>query len=179
VSSQAVADCRDGAILNMPLMTFGPLFGDVSGEMNVVYVSGAFMPAEADFIASNWNMTWSGDYTANGVVHGECNGQPVTVLLSNSTIRMNWQNAGQETITVGAGAFEAAYKIDYQAVTDGTLEGAGIVQAQLTVNAVQWYAPYVGLLRNEVVSATLSAGGITLPVIVNGSGELIEFRPSR
>jgi hypothetical protein len=176
-SSQAVADCLNGAILNMPLMTFGPLFGYVTGEMNTSHVSGTFMPAEADFAAADWNMSWSGEYVANGVVHGECNGQPATVLLTDSPFSMSWQTAGQETITVPAGTFEGAYKFNYQAVADGILEGGAGFQARLTVTAVQWYFPYVGLLRNEVVSATLNAGGLTLPVIVNGSGELVEFRP--
>jgi hypothetical protein len=181
VRTQAVADCQNGAILNFPLMVFGPLFGDeVAGEMNANHVSGVFLPAEADLIAADWNMAWNGEYTASGVIHTQYAGQAFTVLLSNSTIRMAWQNIGRETITVAAGTYADAYKVSHQAVADGTLEGGGaVVQAQLTVNAVQWYAPYVGLLRNEVVSATLTARGVTLPVLINGSGELIEFRPGQ
>jgi hypothetical protein len=40
-----------------------------------------------------------------------------------------------------------------------------------------WFVPYLGLIKNEPVSAEIAYMGISFPVTVNGTVELVEFQP--
>lgn len=99
------------------------------------------------------------------------------VTLSDSPLTMRWQNAGQETVTVPAGTFENAYKVTRATQVEASITLEGVTaRATLTIETVHWFAPYVGLLRNESVSASLTTFGITFPVEASGSVELVETR---
>jgi hypothetical protein len=175
-TSQTTVDCQEGAITNFPLMTLGSLFGDyLGGDIEIVYVSGIFMPSEAEFAASNWDMQWEGEYTAAGTVNLYAEGEETTVTLSDSPITMTWQNAGQETVTVPAGTFENAYKVTRTTQIQATITLEGLTgQGILTFETTHWFAPYVGLLKTEIVSAKLTTFGLTFPMEVTGSVELFE-----
>jgi hypothetical protein len=179
-TSQTTADCQDGGITNFPLMTLGSLFGNyLGGNIQMVYVSGVFAPAKVDLDASGWNMQWQGEYVAAGDVTLSSEGEQTTITLSDSPIRMTWQNAGQETITVPAGMFEEAYKVTRTAEVDATINAQGLSgQGTLTIETNHWFAPYVGLLKTEIVSAQLTTFGITFPIEMAGSSVvLFEYTP--
>ncbi|MBI4731843.1 MAG: hypothetical protein HY781_06910, partial [Chloroflexi bacterium] len=175
-TTQTTVDCQEGAITNFPLMTLGSLFGDyLGGDIEIVYVSGIFVPSEADLSASDWNMQWEGEYVAAGAVTLYAEGEETTVTLTDSPITMTWQNAGQETVTVPAGTFENAYKVTRTTQVEATISAEGLTgQGIITIETAHWFAPYIGLLKTEIVSATLTTFGITFPMEITGSVELFE-----
>lgn len=177
-TTETRVECQDGAITNFPLMTLGSLFGDyLAGDIEVEYVSGVFAPTVSDLEAAGWNMSWEGEYIASGTVTLEAEGEQTTVTLSDSPVTMRWQNAGQETVTVPAGTFENAYKVTRTTQVEASITLEGLTgRATLTIETVHWFAPYVGLLKTEIVSASLTTFGISFPVEVGGSVELFETR---
>ena len=179
-TTQTTANCQDGAITDFPLMTLGSLFGNyLAGDIQITYVSGIFAPSKTDLDASGWNMQWQGEYVAAGTVTLSAEGEQTTITLSDSPVRMTWQNAGQETITVPAGTFENAYKVTRTSEVDASINVEGLVgRGTLTFETAHWFAPYVGLLKTEIVSAHLTTMGISFPIEVTGSSvELFEFQP--
>jgi hypothetical protein len=178
VITHTTVDCQDGAIRNYPALTLATLFGDIAtGEAEVTYVDGIFMPAEADFVAAAWALDWTGDYTASGTLTVLEEGETTTGTLQESPVHVEWSLEGQEPVTVEAGSYPDAYKITRKAVVDATVLAQGMsVRATLTLNTVQWYAAGVGLLKSEVESASLSYMGISFPVQVKSRAELVEFR---
>ncbi len=178
VITHTTAECEEGAIKNYPLLTLGTLFGSVlTGEMNVEYVSGVFMPAESDLAAANWVTTWSGDYKANGTFAYTDEGETTTLTISDSPVHLEWSLVGPESVTVEAGNFKDAYKVTRKATIDVSLEVEEMnVQAKLIVNTDQWYAAGVGLLKSEVESASLGYMDSTFPVQAKNRVELMEFR---
>jgi len=179
-TTQTTANCQDGAITDFPLMTLGSLFGNyLSGDIQMTYVSGIVAPSETTLDASGWNMQWEGEYIAAGTVTLSAEGDQTTITLSDSPVRLTWQNAGQETVTVPAGTYENAYKVTRTAVMDASVNVEGLVaQGTLTFETVHWFAPYVGLLKTEITSAHLTAMGISFPIEMTGSSlELFEYHP--
>ncbi|MEZ0394908.1 MAG: hypothetical protein ABWK53_00530 [Anaerolineales bacterium] len=177
-TTETFAECQEGAITNFPLMTLGSLFGNyLAGDIQVQYVSGLFAPSASALEASGWNMSWQGEYIASGTVTFSVEGDQTTVLLSDSPVTLRWQNAGQETVTVPAGTFENAYRVNRTAQIQASITIEGLTgRATITIETVHWFAPYVGLLKSEVVSGSLTTFGITFPLEVSGSIELVEAR---
>ena len=176
---QTTVDCDNSAIKNFPLMTVGSLFGNyLQGDVNVKYVSGVFMPTETEFTAANWNTQWSGQYVASGNIQLEFEGVQTPVKLNDSPIKMEWQNAGQESVTVPAGTFDNAYKVTRKVEVEASLDFNGLIgQGTLTVKTAHWFVPYLGLIKSEPVSAEILYTGVSFPVSVKGAVELVEFRP--
>jgi hypothetical protein len=174
--TETTVDCQDGAILNFPLMTLGSLFGNyLAGDVSITYVSGIFAPSEADLTAANWDMQWQGEYIAAGTITFSSEGEQTVLILENSPISTTWQNAGQETITILAGTFEQAYKIERTTQVEVSISFEGLVGAgTLGFETTHWFAPHIGLLKTEITSATLSLFGVTFPIETTGSVELTE-----
>jgi hypothetical protein len=176
VTTQASVDCQDGAITNVPMVLVGSIIGDYPvGDIQVDYVSGVFAPRSEELEASNWHMTWEGEYAVSGAITLTTDGVPATVTLNNSPMTLTWQNAGQETLTVTAGTFEGAYKVRGMIRVAALINYAGLTgNGTLTFEITQWFTPYVGLLKTETVSAKLTIFGITFPLGVSGSVDLTE-----
>jgi hypothetical protein len=175
-TTRSTVDCQDGAILNFPLMTLGSLFGNsLVGDVEITYASGIFLPSEADLVASNWNMQWQGEYLAAGTITFISAGQQTSIILEDSPVSTTWQNAGQETMTVPAGTYENAYKVTRHTQAEATLNFEGFMTAAtLNFDTIHWFAPTIGLIKTEIVSATLATFGITFPIETTGSVELTE-----
>ena len=84
---------------------------------------------------------------------------------------------GQETVTVPAGTFEDAYKIrrTTQAITSISFEG-NTGEGTLTYVTDHWFAPYVGMLKTELISGALTVSGFTFPFDLSGTVVLTETR---
>jgi hypothetical protein len=176
VTTRTNVECKDGAIANFPLMTLGSLFGNyLVGDIAIVYVSGVFAPSITDLDASAWNMQWQGEYLASGTVTLADEQETVTIVLEESPVSMTWQTGGQESISVPAGTFEQAQRITRSTQVQATITTQGLTgQGILTIDTAHWFAPYVGLLKTEIISATLTTFGITFPIEITGSVELFE-----
>jgi hypothetical protein len=150
---------------------------DMQGDLAITYLSGVYMPAEEQFLASNWNLAWEGEYRANGILNMAYEGESMAITLDNSPLRMAWQVAGQETVTVPAGTFDQAYKLAHRTELDSAIDMSGFpLQATMIIETEEWYAAGLGLLKTEVREASIVFGGITFPVSMKGEVELLEFR---
>ncbi len=175
---QTVVECNDGSILNYPTLSLGMLFSDdMQGDLVITYLSGVYMPAEEQFLASNWNLAWEGEYRANGTLNMAYEGDSMAITVDNSPLRMAWQVAGQEPVTVAAGTFDQAYKLIHRTELDAVVDMSGfLIQARMIIETEEWYGAGIGLLKTEVVEASIAFGGITFPVSMKGEIELVEFR---
>jgi len=86
-----------------------------------------------------------------------------------------------ETLEVAAGKFENLVKINRVISMDvsslqANIEGSQVnVATTLTIDTNLWYAPRVGLIKQEIESASVKFYGINFPVEVSGSIELSEY----
>jgi hypothetical protein len=175
---QTIVECEDGAIKNYPTLSLGMLFSEgMQGDMTITYVSGIYMPSEEEFQASNWNLAWVGEYIANGSLMVDYEGETATITLEDSPVRMEWQIAGQEPVTIQAGTYNQAYKLIRRTEMDGKVDMGGfLIQGTMIIETGEWYQVGLGLLKSEVDTASFGFGGITFPVYMKGEVELVEFR---
>jgi hypothetical protein len=182
VTTQVIADCDQGAIRNFPLLSQDMLFGDlVTSDFSMTYVSGVFAPAQEVFLANDWNYNWTADYLLNGTVEAKIEGETIPITLKDTPLHMVWQTAGVgdaafEAVTVPAGTFERALKVTNTASTDITFDLAGLpVTGSLTLHTTQWFEPFTGMLKSQIDSGEVTALGISFPVELKGSVELVEY----
>ncbi len=186
VTSEATVECQDGAILNFPIVMLAFLFGDVDGELEVTHEDGVFVPNYQTFSQNHWDLTWTSDYVTSGEIQAEIEGEMVTGRLEDSPLRMTWNTLGSgntifESITVKAGSYPQAIKLERQVEFDFTAEmveqGQTIsLAAVLILENDLWFEPNVGLLRQEIAQASAKVYGINFPIVMDGSVELVEFR---
>jgi hypothetical protein len=184
VITQTIAECDGTAILNYPSMTLDMILSSyLEGEINTEYVSGVFSPSFEDFIANNWALTWDGDYIARGDIRVQDEENQMTVIIKDSPVHLNWNTAENgtpvyETVTVPAGTFENALKVNREMDIDVSLATTlGNFQGTLKIKTIHWFLPYTGLLKTEIESGDLTYMGITFPVTLSGQVELVEFKP--
>jgi hypothetical protein len=179
VVTQSTAECEQGSILNFPMTEMNLVFGEVAGDMQLQYNSGVFMPSHTDFELGNWTNTWETDFTASGMINGIYDDETVTIALSESPVKMSWQVIEKDlNIQVPAGSFDGVVLIKHKLTFDvpslkATLEGQVIdISTTLVLNSNMWYLPYVGLLKQELDSATINFYGIDFPIESIGKIEL-------
>ena len=179
IITQSTAECEQGSILNFPMTEMNLVFGEVAGDMQLQYNSGVFMPSYTDFEAENWTNTWETDFTASVVINGIYDNETITVALSESPVNMSWQVIEIDgTIQVPAGNFDDVVlikrKLTFEVTSlKATIEGQVIdISTTLVLNSNMWYLPYVGLLKQELDSATINFYGIDFPIESIGKIEL-------
>jgi len=182
IVTQSTAECKDGAILNFPMTEMNLVFGDVSGDLQLKYNSGVFMPSQTDFEMKNWTNTWETDFTASGVINGSFDNETVTIDLSDSSVKMSWQVTERDVaIQVPAGNFNDVVLIKRTLTFEVSslktiLEGEVIdISTTLILTSNMWYSPFTGLLKQEIDSATIRLYGINFPI---GSIGKIELKSS-
>ncbi len=182
IVTQSAVMCQDGEIISFPVTELNMILGMLSGELNLEFARGRFMPSEKEFEDNNWSMEWETEYIANGNLQGTYEGETLTALLSQSPVKMTWMIVGTgETVQVAAGAFENLVKINRVIAFDvsslqANIDGSEVNTATtLTINTNLWYAPHIGMVKQEIESATVKFFGINFPIEAAGSVELIEY----
>ncbi len=94
IVTQSAVACQDGEIINFPVTELNMILGMLSGELNLEFTSGRFMPSEKEFEDNNWSMKWETEYIANGNLQGTYEGETLTALLSQSPVKMTWMVVG-------------------------------------------------------------------------------------
>lgn len=171
--------CENGAILNFPMTQLNMVFGDVEGDINYDFISGLFMPSEAEFEAGSWANTWETNIVSSGTITASYDGDTITMVLADSPINMKWEIAGKDlSITVPAGTFtnvvlvkqNLVYEINSMQIN---IEGEVMdIATTIVMNNNMWFAPTIGLLKQEVDSATVEFFGINFPIEPIGKVEL-------
>ena len=182
VVTQTNVQCVDQAIVNFPLTELNMIFGDMAGEINVEYLSGTFMPSQKEFEDSNWSLSWETEYKASGTVEASYDGEDMSAVLEESPVIMRWQvtNTGV-TLEVAAGTFNDLVKINREISFDITslktyVEGNQIdIKTTLTLDTDMYYAPNIGLIKQEVNAAAIKLYGISFPIDAWGFVELSSY----
>ncbi len=181
IITQSTIECDAGAIKRFPLVTMGSLFGNMlDGTLNMEYVSGNIAPSEATLAASNWDMSWESQYTMNGEMTFEEEGETFTILINDSPVVMKWQTAGTgQSLTVPAGSYSNVVKVTREMTMQVSLDMGGMtIDSNLLINSSHWFEPYVGLIKMQTDSVSVQYQGMTFPVTMTETMELIEFRPA-
>lgn len=179
IVTQSTVQCEDQAIVNFPLTELNMVFGDLSGNLDVQYVSGKFMPSKKDFAGSNWSLEWETEYKASGSLEANYDGESLSAVLSDSPVKMRWQVTGTgETQDVEAGTFSDLVKINREISIDITslktyIEGEQIeLSTTLTLDTNMFYAADIGLIKQDINSASIKLFGINFPLEAWGFIEL-------
>jgi len=182
IVTQSTIDCEEGAIKQFPLVTMSTLFGDImNGSLKMDYVSGLIAPSEATFVANNWDMGWESQYIMNGNITVEDEGDTLNIVIDDSPVTMKWQTAGTgETVTVAAGTYTNVVKVTREMSMEVSIDAGGMaIKSTMLINSTHWFEPYVGMVKMQIDSASMQYQGMTFPVILNESMELVEFRPAQ
>ncbi|MBI9045609.1 MAG: hypothetical protein JEZ06_14060 [Anaerolineaceae bacterium] len=185
--NQTLVTCDQGAINNFPMLTLSLIFGEfVDGGFELEYISGTFSPAYQQFIDSNWDLTWDGEYTIKGDLRVTDEEEEITVQLHEAPLRMKWETGdnGQptrESITVAAGTYPEAIKVSRElemdvSVTMDSMGDSISVDSVLILETTLWYEPYIGLLKQQIDSGDIIFKGMKFPIELDGTLELKEFR---
>lgn len=180
-TKQIQVQCDGDVIRSFPFMSMDALFGSVlSGSMTANYISGVLAPNEAAFLKNNWAMSWSSLYGVTGTSVINQGGTSVNISLSNAPVTLTCQtlasgDAAFESVTVAAGTFRALKVVCTQqgqvtAVVNGVTV-TGLVEGRSN----QWFAPKVGLIKMQVVSASVTVFNIPVSLLSGNNMELRSF----
>ena len=182
VVTQTTVQCQDQAIVNFPITELNMVFGDFAGDIQVDYVSGIFMPSESEFEANGWDLEWETEYKASGNIDASFEGESLSAVLAESPVRMRWQVVSQgDSMEVPAGTFNDLVKINREISFEISslttyIEGSEMSLATtLSIVSNLWYAPHIGLIKQEVNSASIEVYGMNFPIEAWGYTELSSY----
>lgn len=180
--TESAVQCSDQAILNFPITELKMVLGGLAGNIDLQYQSGTFMPSEQEFIAKNWAMEWETNYTASGSLQASYEGEELSAVLDASPVQMKWKVAGTgESLQVPAGDFSGLVKMERQISFDITnlqtnIQGNDVnISTTLTVDTELWYAPHIGLVKQNVNGISIKLYGISFPVEAYGYLQLSSY----
>ena len=182
VVSISDVQCANGAILNFPFTELNAVFGDLDGTIDVAYESGVFMPSEREFNDAGWNHKWTTQYRAEGQIEARYEGEDLKAVFTDSPVRFDWEVVSTGGIRkVAAGDFDHVVHIRREAVIDVTslqaTVGGNQVKLGTTITMItnMYYAPGVGMLRQDFESAAIRLFGISFPIQASGGMELVSY----
>lgn len=181
VTSQSTVECDAGTIKNYAAASLGSLFDNMLvGDMEMEYVSGFIAPSEEILEANNWDMTWTSEYVMNGELTVESEGETVTVIIDDSPVVMTWAVVGTgQSLTVEAGSYTNVVQVSRKMEMDIKIDmGLMNLDSKLYLDSMHWFEPYVGMVKMEITQVNVEAQGMSFPVALDESMELIEFRPA-
>ena len=180
--TESAVQCSDQAILNFPITELKMVLGELAGNIDLQYQSGTFMPSEQNFITSNWSMQWETDYTASGSLQASYEGEELSAVLDASPVKMKWKVVGTgESLQVPAGDFNDLVKMERQISFDVSnlqtnIQGNDVnISTTLTVDTELWYAPHIGLVKQNVNGISIKLYGISFPVEAYGYMQLSSY----
>jgi hypothetical protein len=182
VVTESIVQCQDQTIINFPLTELNMVFGDLAGNLDVSYVNGKFMPSAQEFADNSWSLEWETEYKASGSLEANYDGEALSAVLSDSPVKMRWQVTGTgESMEVAAGLFNDLVKINREISIDITslktfIEGEQVdIATTLTLSTDMYYAPNVGLIKQEINSASINLFGFNFPIDAWGYIELKSY----
>ncbi len=176
--------CQDGEIDNFPLYVLSMLLsGHLDGIVNTYKQSGQYAPAYPNFAQNGWKHTWQAQYLFEEPVglRDPAGGRSVG-FGRNAPIDLTFQTDGYfESVTVPAGSFPNALVVTNDYSMYGTVTIPGIsTSGTVFVRTTQWYVPYVGLVRAQLDSTSVTIiAGQENSMSVQNVLELIEFKPGK
>ncbi len=182
IVSQTTVECEDGAIKNSPAVSMGTIMDDLfNGALDIKYVSGYIAPNEETLVANDWQMTWESHYIMNGELTITEDGETVTILIEDSPVVMKWETvATGQSITVEAGTYENTVKVTRDMTMEITINTNGMkIASTLLIETTHWFEPYIGQVKMDIDEVSIQMQGMTFPMDVSETMELVEFRPAK
>ena len=180
--TESTVKCQNQAILDFPITELKMVLGDLANDIDLKYESGIYMPSEQEFVANNWSMEWETNFIANGNLQAYYEGEELTAVLDDSPVKMMWKVIGTgESLQVPAGNFEDLVKMECEISFDiknlqTNIQGNNInIATTLTLNAELWYAPHIGLIKENVKETSIKLYGINFPIDASGLIELTSY----
>jgi hypothetical protein len=181
-TTQSTVQCQDGAILDYPMTELNMIMGMLSGNLDLQYKSGVYMPSLKDFEDHDWKMDWQTEYTANGTLAGSYEDETITADLSSSPVLMKWHiESTGDSLDVAAGKFDNLIKVKRDISFNISnlhtyIENSEVnIPTTLTINTDLWYAPEIGMVKQEINSASIKVYGLSFPIDVYGNYELQSY----
>jgi hypothetical protein len=182
ITTQAFVDCADGSLYNLPWTAAWMLMDDlVNGSVTIGYVSGELAPSHAEFLAADWDLAWTGEYSLNGSGSALFQGNEYALSLDEAPFLLSCRTAGSgqaafEPVIVQAGSFDHALKVVCEFETQAAMTFNGVaMNGKITGTMTQWFAPYIGMLKMQVDSASIRYLFVDVPVDVSGNVELTAY----
>jgi len=190
-TGQTVRDvifCTQGNIENFPVIITSMLLADyVKGVLNTYHTTGVYAPSYPTLAQNGWKYAWETEYLSEEIIYVKVPGTSVLAYISpNAIFKYQWQVGDvHEAVTVPAGTYPQALNVNQTWSTPVTLMGLPGVQASgvagaLSMETSQWYEPYIGLLKAQVIAATVLAPNILeAPLTFDRVIELLSFTPGQ
>jgi hypothetical protein len=173
--------CVDGAIENFPLFVMSMHFSNyLSEDFNTYHDTGIYTQSYQTLVENNWSMKWGAEYLTEDYFNlKNPMGGSDLVVMQSSVIHLTFETDGtRETVAVPAGSFPQTLKILHSFSFPATLTlPTGGIGSVIKLDTTQWYEPYVGLIRAQVDTATLSFNQQILNLPMVSTIELVEFIP--
>lgn len=183
INTRAVIDCDAGSLHNLPWTAVWMLVDDVvNGSLAVDYLGGQLAPSHADFLGSGWDLAWSGEYRMDGDGSARFQGNDYSLSLDQEPLHLDCRTAGSgqaafEALVVPAGSFTSALKVICTFETQASMSYNGMnLNGKVRGELTQWFAPFLGMLKMQVDSASIRYLLVDIPVNVSGAVELIDYQ---
>jgi len=181
--TQSTVQCNEGEIINFPITELNMMKEFLDGEVDIQHVDGVFFPAESAFTDANWQLSWMTESLANGQLGTKIDGENFSAVLSSSPVNMEWQVLSTDgSLSVPAGNFENVVLIERRLEIDVTelqavFRGQDVsISSKLSMITHMFYAPGIGLLKQELESAGLRFFGVNFPIEADASLVLTSYR---
>src|SRR3990172_5599453 len=152
--------CHQGALQNFPLIFTSMLLSDyMNGVLNTYHVSGVYSPSYETLVDYNWSYSWDLAEMLEDEVAVTQSAVPNSVYMTklmNITVHSEILPE-REAVSVPAGAFPQALKVLQEIKLPVSVwTASSSMSGEITLRITQWYEPYVGLLKMQVDSASIS-----------------------
>ncbi len=180
IDNDWVTCLEGGGIEDFPLFFISLQMADyLDGVFNTFYQSGIYAPTYSDFNENGWMLNWEAEYlTEEGVCFRKIVPDTSMCINRSSPIYLTFETQGDyESVTVPARTFPQALKVTFTFRMATSLMFPGIAtSAPMTVQTIQWYVPYLGLVRSQVETASFEIyTGQPSAAPVESVVELIEY----
>lgn len=172
--------CDQGALQNFPLIFASMLLSDyMDGVLNTYNVSGVYAPSYETLVENNWLYSWDLVEMLEDEVAVTQSAIPNIVYMTklmNITVHSDIVPE-REALTVPAGTFPQSMKVSQEIIFPVSVwTASSSMMGELTLQATQWYEPYIGLLKMQVDSASISfVEGVDVPLTIGSAITLTEF----
>ncbi len=176
--------CDQGALQNFPLIFASMLLSDyMDGVLNTYNVAGVYAPSYETLVENNWSYSWDLAEMLEDEVAVTQSAIPNTVYMTklmNITVHSEIVPE-REALTVPAGTFPQSMKVSQELIFPVSVwTASSSMMGELTLQVTQWYEPYIGLLKMQVDSASISfVEGVDVPLTIGSAITLTEFTPGK
>jgi hypothetical protein len=175
VTTNDTVRCKDGAVINLPLVFISLLLSDyLDGVLNTYQESGITAPSLTTFEENNWQYSWEVEKLVEQPLKVELPDLGSGHILRNNIVKFESETIDvRESVTVPAGAFPQAIVVYINLRAPITVSNSGAI---FIVKYKEWFEPFVGLVKIQTESASLDYAGLPVSILLDKTLELMEYK---